>query len=207
MQYSTRKVLSAEEKRERERQRQEREAALRLKNNKLGVTIFQGSWIMVFVALIVVNWQMRYSPEWLKPGYSTPDAALPSLATLLLLASAVLAQRALRAVKADEVARFLSQWRLATLLGGAFFLIMLSQLFALPPEAGQITSVFRVMIGYHAAHAVAIAFMMVQVMRFAQARPNHYNARNHWAVEATVRLWYFVAVAWMMFYIVLYWIP
>ncbi|MDW8173343.1 MAG: cytochrome c oxidase subunit 3, partial [Anaerolineae bacterium] len=197
----------AEEKRERERQRQEREAALRLKNNKLGVTIFQGSWIMVFVALIIVNWQMRYSPEWLKPGYSTPDATLPSVATALLLASAWSARSALRAVKADQVAQFLSQWRTATVLGGAFFLIMLSQLFALPPEAGQITSVFRVMIGYHAAHAIAIAFMMVQVMRYAQARPKHYNANNHWAVEATVRLWYFVVVAWIMFYVVLYWIP
>jgi len=206
MQYTTRKPLTTEEKRERERQRQEREAALRLKNNKLGVTVFQWSWIMVFICLIVVNWQMRYSPDWLLPGYTTPDAALPSLATVLLLASVALAQRALQAVRQDQPS-FLATWRLATGLGLAFFFIMLSQMFVLPNEAGQITSVFRVMIGYHAAHAIAIAFMMVQVMRFAQARPNHYNARNHWAVEATVRLWYFVAVAWIMFYIVLYWIP
>ena len=32
-------------------------AEMRLKNNRLGMTIFQISWIMVFLALIIVNWR------------------------------------------------------------------------------------------------------------------------------------------------------
>ena len=38
-----------------------READIRLKNNRLGMTIFQISWIMIFFAMIIVNWQLRFS--------------------------------------------------------------------------------------------------------------------------------------------------
>jgi hypothetical protein len=43
---------------------------------------------------------------------------------------------------------------------------------------------------------------MLRIDRF-QAQ---YNARNFWAVEAGAKLWYFVIVAWIMFYAVLYWL-
>lgn len=205
MQSTRSKFLTPEEKRERERLRAEREAAMRLKNNKLGVTIFQGSWIMVFVSLIVVFWQMRYSPDWLRAGYTTPDLVLPSVATVLILLSAWLCRSALQAVSQDRVPSFMNQWRWAIVASVGFFGLMLVQFFALPSEAGQITPVYRLMIGYHALHALVIAFMMVQVYRFGQV--GRYNSQNFWSVEATTRLWYFVVVAWIMFYIVLYWIP
>lgn len=205
MQTTHRKFLTPDEKRERERLRAERDAAMRLKNNKLGVTIFQASWIMVFICLVIVFWQMRYSPDWLRAGFSTPDVLLPSIATVLILASAWFCRSALHAIRAGTLARFMTQWRFAIGTGVGFFVLMLSQMLALPNEAGQITTVYRLMIGYHAIHALVIAFMMVQVYRFAQV--GRYHAQNYWSVEATTRLWYFVVVAWIMFYIVLYWIP
>ncbi len=202
MQYTTRKVLTPQEKEERARKRAEREAAIRARNNRLGITIFQSSWIMVFVALIVVNWQMRFSPEWMAEGATRPDAVLPTVATVALFASVVLMHRALRAVKADQVAAFMQQWLGAIGLGAVFFFIMLTQFFALTPGDGQYASVYRLMIGYHALHAVAIGVMMVQVYRYGQR--GRYHAANNWSVEATMRLWDFVVVAWVMFYVVLY---
>jgi cytochrome c oxidase subunit III len=202
MQYTNRQVLSPEEKAEKARLRAERDAAIRAKNNRLGITVFQLSWIMVFVSLIVVNWQMRFSPTWMSPDEVRPSAVLPTVATIALLISSWLTHRALGAVKRDEVAAFKRDWLVAIGLGAVFFIIMVTQFFAVVPSEGQYVFVYRLMIGYHAVHAVAIGFMMVQVYRYAQW--GRYNAGNNWSVEATMRLWDFVTVAWIAFYVVLY---
>jgi heme/copper-type cytochrome/quinol oxidase subunit 3 len=108
-------------------------------------------------------------------------------------------------VKANNVPAFQSQWRFAIATGTVFFVIMLQQFFALPGsgiETEQYGQLYRVMIGYHVAHAIAILLMMIQVYRYSQH--GNYHAKNNWSVEATVRLWYFVVVAWLMFFVVLY---
>ncbi|MGB1285415.1 MAG: cytochrome c oxidase subunit 3 [Aggregatilineales bacterium] len=190
---------------EREQQRIERDAEVRMKNNRMGIAIFQGSWIMVFVCLIVVNWQLRYSPEWMIDGAEIPNPILPTVATAVILLSTFLSWRALKAVKADNVQVFLSQWRNAFLLGGVFLVIMISQFFTYLPGGGQFVFVYRVMIGYHALHTAFIGLMMVQVWRYG--KHGAYHSENHWSIEATLNLWYFVTVAWVLFYIVLYLMP
>jgi heme/copper-type cytochrome/quinol oxidase subunit 3 len=198
-------TYTREERDEQRRKRAEREAALRLKNNKLGITIFQWTWILVFVCLVLVYWQMGFTPGWHPTPDQKPGLLLPVIATVLLLVSAWTARVGLRQVKADSVPGFQSQWLIAIVTGGLFFLIMVQQFFALPGtgiETEQYGQLYRVMIGYHVAHALAILFMMIQVYRYSQL--GNYHANNHWSVEATVRLWDFVVVAWLMFFVVLY---
>ena len=44
-----------------------------LRNKRTGLAVFQISWILVFVCLVVVNWQLRWSqPSWPPPGVQTP---------------------------------------------------------------------------------------------------------------------------------------
>lgn len=202
MQAANRRHLSTEEKAEQARLRAERDALVRAKNNRLGITVFQWSWIMVFVSLIVVNWQLRFSPEWIPATATHPSPILPTIATLTLLVSSFLSHRALAAVKADRIADFKREWLVATGLGAVFFVIMVSQFFAVAPSDGQYVAVYRLMIGYHVLHAVVIGLMMVQVYRYALW--GRYHAANHWSVEATMRLWDFVTLAWIAFYVVLY---
>ena len=60
--------------------RSERQA---LANKRTAVTVFQVSWIMVFVCLIVVNLQIRSSyPTWPPPGVDALDRILPTVATI-----------------------------------------------------------------------------------------------------------------------------
>lgn len=206
MQYMQQYRLNDEERAEKQRQREEREAAIRLRNNRLGVTVFQISWIMIFICLVVVNWQMGFSPGWRPEGLEKPDGLLPAVATIALLASTWLARGAWRAVTQDRLQGFLNQWRGAILMGVVFLAIMMSQFFAIEPgpDGQQFGYMYRLMIGYHALHALVIGYLMVQVYR--RGRHSHYHAGNSWAVEGTTKLWYFVTVAWILFYIVLYWI-
>jgi len=196
--------LTAEEQR---RLRAEREAAIRLKNNKLGISIFQASWILVFVALIVVYWQLGFSDGWRPTADQRPGFLLPALATLSLLASTYLAWSGLQQLKQKAqpgtVQAFQTRWLAAIGTGTLFLAIMMQQFFAfVPDEASHYVAIYRVMIGYHALHALIIGIMLIQVYRFSQF--GRYHVGNTWIVEAAARLWYFVTVAWLMFYVVLY---
>ena len=196
--------LSIDEQR---RLRAERDAALRLKNNKLGLTIFQASWILVFVALIIVYWQLGFTEGWRPTAAQKPDFMWPTLATASLLASTYFAWSALRELqqkaKPGTINTFQSRWLAAIGTGAVFLMIMIQQAINIAnPEGTQYASIYRVMIGYHAIHAFIIGIMLIQVYRYSQY--GRYNADNTWTAEAAARLWYFVTVAWLMFYVVLY---
>src|SRR3954452_22588086 len=102
-----------------------REELQNLRNLRTGVTIFQLSWIMVFVCLIMVNLQLRGNfVSWPPPGVAPLDPILPTVATIGLLLSAALAYRGLRAIQNDKPEAFKSQWRLAIGLGVVFIALM-----------------------------------------------------------------------------------
>lgn len=184
-------------------------ADLRLKNNRLGMTIFQISWIMVFLAMIIVNWQLRFSyAEWPPAGVAPFDPLLPTAATLALLLSAFLVKGGLQALRSEGAGGFLVCWRGAMLLGGAFLAIIAYE-FAAVSDAAMATQygiTMRLMTGFHFVHALVILAIMVHVYRSGAAGSYSGDEHDSWAVEGSAKLWYFVTLAWLLFYAVLYWI-
>ena len=175
-----------------------------LKNRRTGMTIFQISWIMVFVSLIVVNWQLRFRYEaWPPPGVEKLGLLLPTVATVALLISAVLARHALAAIQTERMSDFLKSWRVVMGLGVFFALIMVIEWIGVSFES-QYGKVFRVMTGFHGTHALVIGGYMLKVFREASA--GRFDRGDFWSVEAATKLWYFVTIAWIMFYLVLYWL-
>lgn len=180
-----------------------REEYQALQNKRAGMFIFQVSWIMAFMCMVVVNWQMRFSPDWLPEG-TEPLSPIPAtIATFGLLISAVLVRGAHIAVQADDIKPFLMQWLGALALGVLFIAIMLFEFFAVEPGT-QYAQVFRLMTGFHVFHALVIGAYMVNVYRNGQR--GYYNRFEFWAVEAGAKLWYFVGIAWILFYVVIYWV-
>ncbi len=191
--------ISAQERLEQRQRREERDAEIAIRNKRLGLFIFQISWIMAFISLVIVNFWFRARPDW---NPMPPNWIVPSLATLGLLASSILAHRAMNAIAADERPRFFSQWMAAIVLAAIFVLVMVYQFFAVPDDGGLFVMTWRLMIGYHAVHALVVLLMMVRIHRFA--RYGLYQAGDTWPVESTAKLWHFVTVAWILFYLVLY---
>lgn len=180
-----------------------REELLALRNKRAGVFAFQVSWIMAFVCMVVVNWQLRFSPNWMPPGTESVSPVPGALATLGLLLSAVLVKRSVDAVRADDQRAFLTQW-LGTLgLGALFVVLMLVEWFSVQTGT-QYAQVFRLMTGFHVFHALVIGIYMVVV--YGKGRRGAYGPYEFWAVEAGARMWYFVLVAWLLFYVVIYWV-
>lgn len=185
------------------------EADLRLKNNRLGMTIFQISWIMVFLAMIIVNWQLRFSySEWPPAGVAPFDPLWPSAATVALLLSLLLVKRGLQALRDGRIGGFLLDWRGAMVFGFAFMAVIVHE-FATVSDAALATQygiTMRLMTGFHFVHAVAILAIMAHVIRCGAAGRYSGDELDSWAVEGTAKLWYFVTLAWILFYVVLYWI-
>ncbi len=173
-----------------------------LKNKRSGLAIFQLSWILVFVCLVIVNWQLRTAqPSWPPQGVQAPAVALPTLATIGLLVSVWLVRRAARALTNDRRDAFFSHWRAALVLGSVFIGVMLYEFFSIPYSAIY-SDVFRMMTGFHGVHALAIVVFMGMIYR--RARAGAYSPADFWPVEGAAGLWYFVVFAWILFYVVLY---
>ncbi|MFZ4816120.1 MAG: cytochrome c oxidase subunit 3 [Phototrophicaceae bacterium] len=194
--------------------RKAREAEQQLNNRRLGMLIFQGSWMLVFLLLVFVNWQLRSKyTTWPPAGVQPMGVWLASAATLGLFASVIFARRGLQRAKADDLHGLLNNWRWTLLLGGLFVAVMVAEWFIadrIDPLDTQYQALFRMMTGFHLVHALAIGVYIWQVFRTAQfaqqgAPVERYGSANVWAVESAVNLWDFVFAAWLLFYIVLYW--
>lgn len=209
---------------------QRRQQELRLRNRRTGINVFQISWIMVFVCLSIVHWQIRTtSPQWPPVGVQKLDLLLPTVATVSLLASGWLMRRAQRAFfTANDLPRFLVQLRLTLALGGAFVGLMAIAWLTVPAVPDEVirllsgaviiapttlyNTIFRVMTAFHAVHALAIGAYLFWILRRAMhgTYPTTTGATaaagDVWDIEAGAKLWYFVVAAWIMFYVVLYWL-
>lgn len=197
------------ERAQKQKTRDRRAAEMRLKNNRLGMNIFQISWIMAFVALVVVNWQLRFSyAQWPPAGIAPYDPLLPSVGALALLFSSVLVYRGLKNLRASRIGAFLNAWRLAIALGLIFMAIIVYEFFSVSDAAmsTQYGVTFRLMTGFHFVHALVILGIMIRVYQKADAGAYSADEHGSWAVEGAAKLWYFVSFAWMLFYVVLYWI-
>jgi heme/copper-type cytochrome/quinol oxidase subunit 3 len=170
-----------------------------LKNKRAGLFVFQLSWILAFVCLIMVNFWIRSREVAWPPAGVQLERIIPTLMTLILIASSVFIRRGVRAVKAEGVPQFRSDWRLALGMGMVFVLGMAFE-FATAPGSGQFRDIYRVMIGFHALHAVAIGYYLIYVYQHSR----DYGPTNFWPAEGGAGLWDFVTVAWILFYIVLY---
>lgn len=179
-----------------------RDELLALKNRRTGVLMFQISWIMVFLCLIVANLQLRGNfASWPPVGVAALDRILPTIATVALLASAFAARAALRAIASDARQPFFRNWQIAIALGAVFLAIMVYE-GIISGSTGQYSAIFRVMVAYHAIHAVVIGYLMIRAWN--TARLGGYDSVRYWGVEAAAKLWYFVVIAWVLFYVVLY---
>jgi heme/copper-type cytochrome/quinol oxidase subunit 3 len=179
-----------------------RDEQLKLRNNRTGLALLQLSWIMVFVCLSVVNIQLRWSqPSWPPPGVAKLSVFLPAIATALLIVSSYFARRGGKRLSGGDLNRFQTDWRV-TLLLGLIFVALMGVEWMKVPDSGQYSDVFRVLSGFHVVHALAIGLYLWRVTRHAATVG--YTPQNFFAVEAGVKLWYFVVIAWLLFFAVLY---
>lgn len=178
-----------------------RQEQLELRNRRTGLIVFQVSWIMTFICLIIVNlWLRGQQASWPPVGVQV-SLIIPTLMTVALVASSFFMRRGLRSLRADDRPTFAANWRIGLALG-VVFAIGMGYEFVAAPGSGQYLSVYRLMVGFHHVHALVIGVYLIRVYQNGLA--GHYNQTHLWPVEGGASLWDFVTVAWVLFYVVLY---
>lgn len=175
-------------------------------NMLLGVKLAILSEVMLFGALFAVYFVIRSeSPAW-PPGNAAerPELLLPGLNSILLIASSVTMQWAVRAARGGNQARILPWLGLTLLLGGTFIAVQMFEFatngFGL--SSGTFGSTFYILTGFHGAHVLAGLGLIGVVAN--RARLGLVTAEHHTAVEGTSYYWHFVDAVWLFLFSTLY---
>jgi heme/copper-type cytochrome/quinol oxidase subunit 3 len=137
-------------------------------------------------------------------SHTLASLLLPSLNTLVLLASAVVASKALTAIRSGDNENLKSTLMLAFFLGFVFVAgqIIEFQRSGMRPSDPAFGGVFFALIGFHALHVLGgMVFLALNLLR---ANLNDFNADEHTAVEVGNLFWYYVVAVWAVLFIALY---
>lgn len=172
----------------------------RVAMNRLGLWLFIASESCLFSALIAARYYMLglHVPaelnQWLGLGL-----------TSILLLSSLTAYRAEAAAAHGDGTGMLRGLLLTILLGVGFFggvAYEWSQAYQhFPPDTAFGTAFFS-LTGLHAFHVLTGVLILAVV--YGMGRRGAFLAGSHWGVEAGVKYWHFVDVAWVAIYPTLY---
>jgi cytochrome c oxidase subunit III len=135
---------------------------------------------------------------------------LPTINTLLLLASGVTLTIAHHALKENKRGS-LKFWLFMTVLLGAIFMVTQGYEYVhaykdlnLKLTSGIYGSTFFMLTGFHGFHvtlgAIMLAVILVRVMK------GHFTPEHHFGFEGAAWYWHFVDVVWLLLYVVVYWL-
>lgn len=172
----------------------------------LGVIVFLIAEGMIFLGLFTAYLTFRaVAPSWPPAGTPKLELLLPSINTVILIASSFVIHQADTAVKKDDV-KGLRTWFGVTALMGAVFLC--GQIYEYKHLEFGLTSnlfgsTFYVLTGFHGLHVCFGLVLMLGVL-WRSLKPNHYSKENHFGVEAAELYWHFVDVIWVLLFLLLY---
>ena len=179
---------------------------------RLGMSVFLGTWVMLFASLFLAYAVVRgQAAEWPPPSLPRLPRAWPGLATLILLvSSAVLRGGVARARRHAGIARrvLLQALTVAALLGIAFVVLQagvwrMVLAAGLTPATGTYASVFFALTIFHALHVICgLAILTVVAVRTGLDRAR--DAGN--GVWLAAIFWDFVTVVWVVIYAVVFWL-
>jgi cytochrome c oxidase subunit III len=174
----------------------------------VGIVIALGSWAMMFMGLFFVYGAVRASNAvWPPLGSPKLPVTLPAINTGVIVASSIVMQRALAALKQGRVETFTRGVAFTLVLGVAFlwlqvFLWSDVRHMGVFMSSGIYGSIFFGFTYLHAAHIVA----GLGVLGFVwwRARKGRYNAHNWFGVRSAAYFWHFVDAVWLVMFVTLF---
>lgn len=172
----------------------------------LGIIVFLVAEGMIFLGLFTAYLAFRsVAPVWPPEGTPKLELLLPGINTVILIGSSFVIHNADTAIKKNDV-RGLRLWFGITAAMGVVFLAgQLYEYFHL--EFGLtkniFASTFYVLTGFHGLH-VCFGLILILAVLWRSLKPNHYNSKDHFGVEAAEVYWHFVDVVWVILFLLLY---
>jgi cytochrome c oxidase subunit III len=174
----------------------------------LGMTLFLGSWAMMFASLFFAYGMLRLrQPGWPPPGTPPLPLLLPSVNTGVLALNSLALERALRSAPRGEKSQVVAGLVEGLLLGVAFValqVVLWTSLFksGLALEDGSLAAVVYGLTGFHALH-VLVGLLGLGLVLSAVLRGTLNAARNN-RLRLWVMYWHFVGVVWLAMYLLIF---
>jgi cytochrome c oxidase subunit 3 len=172
---------------------------------KVGLLTVIASEIFFFATALSAYFFLRLEhPEWSLPAQTPTGLLIPSLNTLLLLASALVIRQAQRAIAADRTKMAQMALGLTFVLGLIFIggqVFDFSQS-GLKPDDAAFGGIFMALIAFHAFHV--LAGMVYLGITFARALLGDFSANHHTSITLCAWFWYFVVAVWLTLFGALY---
>ena len=174
--------------------------AWRAKANRIGLWMFIASETFLFAAFI--------SSRYILVGTDRPEELNQALAlflTIVLLVSSISAYLGEQAIAHNDV-KWFKRFISVTIILGLSFMIGVAMewkeaLEFFPPDT-LFGSSFFMLVGLHAFHVITGVIALAAAL--FQGRSGRFSSTNYWFVEAAVKYWHFVDLAWVVIYPTLY---
>ena len=179
-----------------------------ISNARLAVLMLLAAESMFFAGLIGAFIVFRLSsPDWPPPFQPRLPVFVTGINTLVLLASGVTMNWALRAVRSGHMVALLCYLGVTAALGMLFLAIQGYEWirlleFGLTVSSGVYGATFYTLIGCHGLHVLAAIVWLATVLRLA--RSGRYTAQRHTGVEICAMYWTFVVGLWPLLYGLVY---
>ena len=175
--------------------------ATRVSINRIGIWLFFLSETFLFGVLISTRFFLH--------GVQRPDdldQVLGLTITAVLLLSSLTAYRAETAAARGDNAQF-KRNIIGTILLGVIFMVGVGyewfQGYQHFPPSDIFGTIFFTTTGIHATH-VLTGLIFLGIIYYLGRKPGRFGEGNYWGVEASVKYWHFVDVAWVFIYPTLY---
>jgi cytochrome c oxidase subunit III len=160
----------------------------------------------VFASLVASFFYLRSNfPQWPPDGTRSPELLKPTLATLVLLASAIPMYWADSSLKQGRTFPL----KVGPLISIALALVFLAMKVVEYRDIGfrwdthAYGSVVWTIVGFHSAHVLALVLKTAVVTTLAWR--NYFNRKRRIGVTVNGLYWYFVVIIWIPLYMTIYW--
>lgn len=174
----------------------------RLDINRFGLWLFILSESFLFMALLISRY---YILVFQRPAEL--NQPLGFVISIILLLSSLTAYRCEIAIAHGNEKMFKRNILFTLGLGGLFLagvaIEWIEGFHFFPPSRG-FGMLFFTLTGFHAFHVITGLAALAVVFIMSQKQKGRYGPGNYWGVEAVVKYWHFVDVAWVFIYPTLY---
>jgi cytochrome c oxidase subunit III len=174
----------------------------------LGMILLLAIEATVFATLIATYFYLRMGlPDWPPAGIDPPKLLLPTINTLVLIASSVPMYLADSGITKGNVRRLIWGLALAGLLGLVFLVLKIIEYSDVPYrwDDHAYGSIVWLIIGFHSGHVASVVLKTIVMLVLAYR--GYFNAQRHLGVQINGIYWHFVVAVWLPLYGVLYWAP
>lgn len=164
--------------------------------------------LTVFGGLIAIYYYLKlYNPEFPPASIDKPELFLPTLNTVILLASGVAMFLAGRGIRHGRQLQ-LKAWKSVALALAIVFLVIKYIEYSgydYDWSTHAYGSIVWTMTGFHVGHVLAVVLKTFVVL--AMALRNMFTPQRHLAVQVNGIYWYFVVLIWLPLYFTIYIVP